>query len=267
MANLTQAAAGISQLEILALGHSPVHRLHPMAKLLTTVLYIIAVVSFPPQNVSGLVAFGIYPAVMMPLSGTPYRPLCKRLLAALPFPLLGGLSNLFLSKGAVFYLGPLLITAGMIAFLSILLKTLLSVFAVLILISTTPFADVARQLSILRVPKALCLQLVMTYRYLSVLLTEAGGMYTAYTLRAPQAKGIHIRDMGSFLGQLILRSFDRAERVYRAMVCRGFTGIYHSGTQRRLRPADGIFLIISAGSIVFFRFINISLLLGRLYIQ
>ena len=57
-----------------------------------------------------------------------------------------------------------------------------------------------------------------------MLLNEAVSMHTAYTLRTDNQKGIKMRDMGSFLGQLLLRSTDRAEQVYYAMKCRGFHG-------------------------------------------
>ena len=107
-----------------------------------------------------------------------------------------------------------------------MLKTLLSVLAVLVLASTTSFAAISQPLVVLRVPKIICLQPVMTYRYLSTLFSEAAAMFTAYTLRPGNPKGIALKDIGSFLGQLILRNFDRADRVYQAMNCCGFDSVY-----------------------------------------
>jgi len=51
-------------------------------------------------------------------------------------------------------------------------------------------------------------------------------MNIAYLLRSPDKKGIEMRDMGSFAGQLLIHSFDRAEQVYNAMKCRGYTSGY-----------------------------------------
>jgi len=50
-------------------------------------------------------------------------------------------------------------------------------------------------------------------------------------LRSPlqNENGIHIKDWGAFAGQLVLRTFDRAQRVYQAMCVRGFTGEYNTG--------------------------------------
>ena len=49
-------------------------------------------------------------------------------------------------------------------------------------------------------------------------------MIQAYSLRAPNQKGIHISAWGSFLGQLLLRSMDRAQELYYSMLLRGFRG-------------------------------------------
>ncbi|MDR2394259.1 MAG: cobalt ECF transporter T component CbiQ [Treponema sp.] len=262
--NLYKAAGGIDTLERLALGTSPIHRLHPRAKLLTTFGYVVTVISFPSHQVSGLVPFLLYPAVLMSLSGTPYKPLLGRLLAALPFALMGGVSNLFLLSETALYLGPWAVSTGMVSLVSILLKTLLTVLGVLLLIATTPFFEISRQLTQLGMPKILNLQLLMTYRYISVLLTEAATMVTAYSLRAPAQKGIKMQDMGCFLGQLILRSFDRAERVYHAMQCRGFDGMYRGGGQQGFRVSDYGYTLGLGIALGVFRFFNFSVFLGRL---
>ncbi|MDR1955443.1 MAG: cobalt ECF transporter T component CbiQ [Treponema sp.] len=262
--NLYSAAAGMDRLERLALGTSPIHRLHPRAKLLITGVYVVTVISFPSQNVSGLIPFLLYPAILMSLSGTPYRPLLGRLLTALPFALMGGVSNLFFIPETAFYLGAFRVSIGMVSLASILLKTLLTVFGVLLLIATTSFTDISRQLSLLGMPKILNLQLVMTYRYIAVLLGEARRMVTAYSLRAPLHQGIAMKDMGSFLGQLILRSFDRSERVYHAMQCRGFDGVYRGTGPQGFRPADYGYTLGLGITMGAFRFFNFSVFLGRL---
>jgi cobalt/nickel transport system permease protein len=264
VANLYQAAAGMDRLERLSLGDSPVHRLHPLAKLFTTVFYMGVVISFPSYEVSGLVPFLAYPFLLIPASGTPLKPLAGRLLCALPFSLMGAVSNLFLMRGAAFSFYGFTVSFGMLSFASIMLKTFLTVSAVLLLVSTTPFTEISAQLAALRVPKILCLQLVMTYRYIGLLLREAALMMTAYFLRAPKQKGIRMKDMGSFLGQLILRSSDRSGRVYQAMQCRGFRGVY-AGIQRA-GPGfhDWLYTVLLVSAIFFLRFFNFSLFLGRL---
>jgi cobalt/nickel transport system permease protein len=263
MSRFHSAASGIDHLERLSYRDSPVHRLNTGVKVTATLLFLALAVSFPSKNLSGLVPFLLYPACMMPLSGTPYRPLLARLVIALPFALFGGLGNLFFMRETAFNLGGLEVTWGLVSFASIMLKTLLCVFAVLILIATTPFNDICALLTSKRGLGVIGLQLSLTYRYIGVLVDEAQRMWTAYILRAPGTKAVRMKDMGSFLGQLLLRSFERAERVYNAMKCRGFTGRYHPRERRPPRRADVVFLVILSSALVLMRFFNVSRFIGR----
>ncbi|MDR3356887.1 MAG: cobalt ECF transporter T component CbiQ [Spirochaetaceae bacterium] len=263
MSRFHSAAAGIDHLERLSYGDSPVHRLSPGVKTAVTLVFLVLAISFPSENLSGLVPFLLYPACMMSLSGTPYRPLLARLVVAFPFALFGGLSNLLFMRETAFSLGGFAVSRGLVSFASIMLKTLLCVLAVLILMATTPFNEVCALLTRRRGLAVIGLQLSLTYRYIDVLLGEAQRMWTAYALRAPGAKAVRIADMGSFLGQLLLRSFDRAERVYNAMKCRGFAGRYHTRKRRPLRPSDMAFLVGISAALTLMRFFNVSLLIGR----
>ena len=86
----------------------------------------------------------------------------------------------------------------------------------------------------------------------------------AYSLRAPQQKGVHRSAWGSLAGQLILRTFDRGQRIYEAMCLRGFTGEYNTGGFKEIRVGDLAYL---AGWVLFFavaRIYNIPMLLGSL---
>ncbi|GHS94442.1 cobalt ECF transporter T component CbiQ [Synergistales bacterium] len=264
MSALRGGINGIDSLERLAMGDSPIHRLHPAVKLATTIAYVLVVLSFPSQNVSGLMSFIFYPAIVMPLADVSYRLLLARLAAALPFSIFGGVGNLILLRDTAFVAGPFSVTVGMLSFVSIMQKTLLSVLAVLILVATTPFADITRQLTRLGMPNIICLQFVMTYRYLSALISEAYSMFTAYKLRSPNTRMIKMKDMGSFLGQLVLRSFDRGENIYQAMKCRGFLGIYHGQATAAPIFLDVAYSIIFLSVLFTLRFFNLSLFLGGL---
>jgi cobalt/nickel transport system permease protein len=262
MSQLSGAAAGLNSMERLSRGDSPVHRLNTGAKCAAALIFLALTISFPSNNVSGLVPYLLYPALMMSISGTPCRPLIARLAFALPFSLFGGISNLFFMREAAFTIGGLTVSAGLVSFTSIMLKALLSVFAALILIATTPFNNICALLTKVRGLNIFGVQLSLSYRYISVLINEAQCMWTAYLLRAPAEKAVKMKDMGSFLGQLLLRSFSRAERVYSAMKCRGFCGVYHPTKRQPLRVTDIAFLLITAAALVILRFFNLSLLVG-----
>ena len=153
----------------------------------------------------------------------------------------------------------------MVTFLTLLLKTILTVMAVLILAAATRMNDMIYALISMHIPSLIVIQIMMTYRYMSVLMKEASLMYHAYLLRAPKEKGIRLADMGSFLGQLILRSFDRAERIYQSMQCRGFEG--RITLLKRETPVVKHWLMVSLAGIVMLalRIVNIGEMVGRLF--
>jgi cobalt/nickel transport system permease protein len=256
----------IASLEELTKLDTPIHRLHPAIKLLATAIYLITVISFGGEQISGLIVFFFYPALLMAFGEIPFRPLLGRLLIALPFTIFAGLSNMLISREAAMLFGGIVITKGMITFVSILMKTILTVSAVLILIATTSMNDLLYAMLYFHIPDILVMQITMTFRYLSVLIGEVSVMYHAYILRAPREKGIKLKDMGPFLGQLIIRSFDRAERIYHAMKCRGFEGGFTFSNRARIPGEQWFYLAIVTGLLIVLRIVNVSEHLGNLLV-
>jgi cobalt/nickel transport system permease protein len=253
----------IHSLEEMAEAKTIIHRLHPMVKLITTFLYIVLVVSFSPYNITGLVVFLFYPVILMALAEIPYNPLLKRLIVALPFSFFAGLSNIIFNQNLALMIGNIPITYGVISFFSIMIKTVYTVMAVLILIATTPMTQIAYQLLRIKVPKIIVVQIMLTYRYISVLLEQVSNMYTAYILRAPLSKGIKMKDMGIFVGQLLLKSFDRAENIYFAMKCRGYDGDYIHAKPKALTQQDWIYLLGTVIVLCLMKFFNLSQFIGN----
>ena len=254
--------------EQLAGGDTYVHRLHATVKLLATVVFIITVVSFDRYSFGRLVPCIFYPTLMMALSETPYAALLKRFLIALPFCLFAGIANVLFDRAAAFAVGDIIISFGTVSLFTILFRAYLCVMAVLVLISVTPFQEIVNAMRRLRIPHIFVIVFEMTYRYIGVLFEEAYSMYAAYSLRSCNAKGIEMRDMGSFAGQLLIRSFDRADRVYNAMKCRGYA--IHSLPRNGGKPAKGdfVFFAVTCFLCVLCRLVNINALfagiLGRL---
>lgn len=253
-------------LEQIARGNSAVHRLSPLVKLISAFGYIVIVLSFGQKSLGALMIYLLYPSVMIAIAEIPVRQLAKRLMIALPFPLLAGISNIVFDRVPVFTLGCLVISGGMVSFLTILIKTCLTVTAVLILVSTTPLSELSGALVFLKAPPVMIICITMIYRYIAILIGEASRMYSAYMLRSPDSKGIRIRDMGSFLGQLLLRSFERAERVYAAMKLHGYDGGRLPASRQRFAGTDFVFSLTVIGVSLFFRFVNIAEILGNILI-
>jgi cobalt/nickel transport system permease protein len=262
MPDMLSKVQNLYSLEQLSAGNSVVHRLHPGVKIGTTLVFLVTVISFDRYTLGRLVPFLFYPSILIALGETPPSLLLRRSALALPFCLFAGLSNLFLERSAAFSLGALPVSFGFLSLCTLILRTLLCVSAVLILIATTPFSRLSAQLRRFRIPAGFVTLLEVTYRYIAVLVGEGHAMYTAYTLRGGGKRGIDMRDMGSFIGHLFLHSADRAERVYAAMKCRGYSLETPPPAAQSPVAADWLYLALVCLGCALFRAADIPALLG-----
>lgn len=265
MADIQSKIREIYSLEQLSGRRSAVHDRHPMVKLISTIVFIITVVSFNIYQFGRLLPFVFFPFVLMALSDTPWMPVLKRVALTIPFCILAGVSNMLFYRATAFVIGGFAVSFGVISFLSIIFRTFLCVTAVLILVATTPFPQIADQLRMLHVPDIFVTLFEMTYRYIGALLEEASTMYTAYMLRSTEKKGLQMKHMGSFVGQLLIRSYDRAERVYAAMKCRGYGSGGYRKNRRALDSEDYVFLAAACLPFILLRIFNLSSLFESLF--
>lgn len=255
----------IYKLEQLSGGKSAVHQRHPSVKLVSVFVFIVLVVSFDRAEFGRLVLFIFYPVILMALSGTPWPIVLKRVALALPFCLLAGISNIIFDRAAAFTFAGIAVSTGVVSFFSILFRTFLCVTTVLLLVAVTPFSHLSGQLRRMHVPDVFVTLFEMIYRYIGVLLEEASSMYTAYMLRSTEHKGLQMRHMGSFVGQLLIKSFDRAERVYEAMKCRGYPGGAARKEHTPLLLQDYVFLAATTVPFILLRLFDIPALYARLF--
>lgn len=242
---------------------SPVHRLDPRAKILATLAFIVTVMSFDRHAIGGVLPFALFPAVLFGLSGLPARPILTALAAASPFALLVGLFNPLFERQTALVVSGLEVSAGWISFASILIRAALTVSAAAVLVATTGMHRTAMALERLGVPRVFVLQLLFVYRYLFVLGEEAASIARAVRLRSFGKKtGIGL--FGRLAGSLLLRTLDRAVRIHRAMVARGFDGTVRFLGELRLRSADLAFCGVALAFFALARAFDLSLLLGRL---
>ena len=255
----------IYKLEQLSGGQSTVHLRHPSVKLVSAFVFIVLVVSFDRTEFGRLIPFVFYPVVLMALSGTPWPIVLKRVALALPFGLLAGISNIIFDTSTALTMAGIAVSTGVVSFFSILFRTFLCVTAVLLLVAVTPFNQLTGHLRRMHVPDIFVTLFEMIYRYIGVLMEEASSMYTAYMLRSTEHKGLQMRHMGSFVGQLLIRSFDRAERVYAAMKCRGYPGRTLRKERSPILMADAIFLAATTVPFILLRLVDLPALYARLF--
>jgi cobalt/nickel transport system permease protein len=238
-----RAAAHVRALEDMGGLDAPAQRLHPLTKLVTTVGFAAVVTSYGRYDILPLLPLLLYPVALAALSGVTLSYVAKRVAALLPlFLLVGILQPLFDRTPAA--LGPIALTGGWLIFASLTLKGGLCVAAAVLLMANTGVTGVARALRLIHVPKLLTLELLLTYRYLSLFLEEAGRVILAYHMRAPRQRGVHRGAWGSLVGQMLLRALDRAERCHQAMLLRGFDGAYPLSRPSCFRAADVIYLSV-----------------------
>lgn len=243
MSNLMQSLYNIRFFDDAARKNTFIHDLHPLAKLLATFAYLVVLASFDQYDVSGMLPLFFYPVLLFALGEIPVGPVFKRLLMVEPLVVGIGLLNPIMDLSLI-QAGPLILSRGWFTFISILIKCSLAVLAALLLISTTGIEKIASALRMLKVPRLFVLQFLLTFRYITVLMEEVTRILRAYSMRAPGQKGIHIKSWGSLAGQLLLRTFDRAERIYQAMCLRGFNGEYYLGRPNRMTSGDILYAAI-----------------------
>jgi cobalt/nickel transport system permease protein len=253
----------IGYLETLSYQTTPIHRLDPRVKLLTTLAFIITVISFPKYAIGSLLPFVLYPVVLLALGNVPLRYLAKKILIAVPFAFFIGIFNPLLDRQVMAHLGPLAISGGWISFASIMLKFVLTVSAALILVAVTGFHKVSFALERLGLPRAFALQLLFLYRYLFVLGDEAARLVRARALRSFNGRGLGFRTYSSMLGHLLLRTLDRAQRLHRAMLSRGFDGEIRLLRPLHLRALDAGFFLGWSALFVLLRVYNLPYLMGN----
>lgn len=266
MNNISAAWTEFREMDELSAQDSPIHRLHPLVKLLVTLAYIVCVVSFPKYQLSGLAVMILYPVLLFQLSGIPVRTCFHKLRIVLPLVCAVGLLNPFFDRAPLLMVGGVAVSGGVVSMVTLMLKGVFSLMASFLLIATTPIDALCAALRKLHVPGLLVTLLLLTYRYISVMIGEVAVMTDAYHLRAPGQKGIHISAWGSFLGQLLLRSMDRAEELYQSMQLRGFCGEFYYADTAPCTAGAVIFGLACAALFALARLFDLPQLLGNLFV-
>ena len=267
MNKMQKALHELAEMDELAARSSPIHALHPAAKLIATIAYILVTLSFDKYDLGGLVPMLLWPVLLFQLSGIEVRSCFYKLRIVLPLVMAVGLFNPFFDKTVVLRLGALAVTGGVVSMLTLMLKGLYCLMASFLLMATTPIDNLCAALRQLHVPKMLVTLLLLTYRYVGVMTEELAIMSEAYHLRAPGQKGIHISAWGSFLGQLLLRSMDRAQELYASMLLRGYHQHFHYADIKPFRLRDALYIMGCILAFLLLRYFPIAQLLGGMIVR
>jgi len=260
--SLEEGLYDLGRLDQLAYADTPVHAIDPRAKVVTTLVFLVCVISFDTYAVLAMLPMAVYPLFLALDAGLPLGFLGRKLLAVAPFAVLIGILNPLLDQEVVAQVGRFAITGGWISFFSILLRFALTTMAALVLIATTGFTGVCMALERLGMPDVLVTQLLLLYRYIFVLGEETMRLARARALRSFGDRGLGMRVYSQMLGSLLLRTYARAQRIYQAMLARGFDGSVRVMRVLHFTGRDAAFMLGWSAAFVFVRVYNVPLLIG-----
>jgi cobalt/nickel transport system permease protein len=204
---------------------SPVHRLAPEVKIVATVLFTVAVVATPREVFWAFGGYAVMLGAVAAIASVPAGWLLKRALIELPFVALAVLLPVLASGETVTWLGLTMSREGLYGGWNIVVKGTLGVLASLLLAGTTTMRDLLAGLDRLRCPRIVTAIATFMMRYLDVVADEARRMRIARLSRGDDPRFLwHLRGFAGGIGALFLRAFERGERVYLAMLSRGYTG-------------------------------------------
>lgn len=218
---------------------SPIHRLDPRVKFILAVAFILTTSLVPTAVWPVYILLLATSLSIMLLSQLGVAFVFKRAALALPF-VLAAFPLLFTVKGAAlarFNLGEWQLVVsqpGLERFASIALKSWLSVQMAIVLASSTPFPDLLAAMRTVKVPRLLVAIFGLMWRYMFVMADEALRLMRARSARSGQmdqpglksgrSVAWRARVTGGMAGNLFLRAIERSDRIYMAMLARGYDG-------------------------------------------
>lgn len=223
-------------------GNSVIHNLDPRIKVVSLAVFsiVIAVCSRWPALILGL----LIALSLVLLSRLPLRTICMRLIVVNGLIFFLWLFLPFSFKGeTVFTVGPFHATREGVLFAALLtLRSNIILIACICVASTTSILAIGCAMRQLRLPGKIVQLFFFTYRYLHVIYLEYLRLAKALKIRGfqPNTRVHTYRTYAYLIGMLLVRSYERSERIRNAMLCRGFRGRFYNLTEFSLKPFDFI---------------------------
>jgi cobalt/nickel transport system permease protein len=230
-----------------------VHRLDPRAKIVGLLGVTVVAVSTPLRAWPVWVACALVLAAVAVAARVPARAIWRRARVVLPLVLFVALFVPFVRHGeAVASFGPFTITReGLASFAEVSAKAVIGTVSAVLLGATTAVPSIIRGLEGLRVPRLLTLIAAFMYRYLFVIAEEMRRTRAALASRGYRPRTVlGAAALGRMTTSLFLRSYARGERVYLAMLARGYQGRMPHPEPLRFARADALFVALVVVALV-----------------
>jgi cobalt/nickel transport system permease protein len=225
---------------------SPIHRLDPRAKIVG-----LAGITLVAVSTAAWPAFAACAAALAAIAATARigpRTVWSRVKAILPLVVFVAAFVPFVRGGPTVQVGPLALSeAGLGTFALVTIKAAIGAVGAVLLGATTSFSDILHGLERLHAPRLLVVIAAFMYRYVFVIADEARRMRTALAARAYRPRHLgQAAALGRLVTGLFLRSYERGERVYVAMLARGYAGTMPRLAVLSFGRADALFLVALA---------------------
>ena len=232
--------------EPLSRGHSLLHGLDPRYRLGSCAL--LSLVAALAAGWDAPLMILVFAAVLTGISRPPLGVVLRRLWAVNGFVAFLWLVLPVTVPGRIVWMaGPVAVSReGLALALLITLKTNAIFLCVLALVATIPAPALGRAMAGLGVPEKFSFLFIFTYRYIHVIAEEYGRLVTAARLRgfSPATNSRTYRTYAALVAMVLVRSHDRAQRVYQAMLLRGFTGMFPCLDRFRTGRRDILLLVL-----------------------
>ena len=231
---------------------SRIHRLDPRAKIVGLAGITVVAVSTPPRMWPVLAACALALAVIAATGRVGPGVIWARARVVLPLVIFVAVFVPFVRGGEQVDLGPVDVSReGLTTFFAVSSKALIGTVSAVLLGATTSFPDVLHGLERMRAPRLLTLIAAFMYRYLFVITDEARRMRVALSSRGYRPRhALQAAALGRVATALFLRTFERGERVYVAMLARGYTGATPRLRALAFGRADVLFLAALVATLV-----------------
>jgi cobalt/nickel transport system permease protein len=226
-------------------GSSPLHRIDPRVKVCLAFSYAF-VIAFSNKIEVALAALILSVILIAIARLNPLHVLQNLRMLGIFLLMLWIFLPLTLPGEPLYSLGPIgMSVEGIAKALSVSLKSLSIVLMVVSLLGTSTVFSLVHAVSHFRIPKKLVYLTFLSYRYIYVIRDEYARLRNAMKIRGfrPRTNMHTYRTYGYLIGMLLIRSYERSERIYQAMLCRGFHGRFHLLSHFHMHGRDRIFAI------------------------
>lgn len=219
--------------------HSPIHRLPSQVKIASVVSFVFLVAVTPRQAFWGFLVHVVALGALVIVSKVGIRFVLLRMMGILPFIAFAFLIPFVAAGERIDVLGVGVSREGLWAAWNIVAKASLGAAASILLAGTTEVPDILSGMARLKVPAVFTSIAGFMIRYLELIVAELGRMRIAMTSRGYDPRWLwQARPLATSAGALFVRSYERGERVYEAMLSRGFTGSMPDLRRRDPSAAD-----------------------------